>query len=70
MTAGGRIKSKVYYGAFHLLTDSEIAVQYVTINRFDFTGVPFSFIIGMNALMRWNWSYSKFDQKLTLQYPV
>lgn len=70
MTAGGVIRSKVYFAAFHLLTDKDISVDYVTVNRFDFTGVPFSFIIGMNALVRWNWSYSKVSQKLTIQFPV
>ena len=69
MTAGGAIQSRQYFAELHLTEAPDIRVGYTTLCRYDFTGAPFDFIIGMSALMRWNFSYARVEQKLTIQFP-
>ena len=67
MTAGGPIKSLQYFAALHLTEAPEIRVGYATLCRYDFTNAPFELILRMSALSRWNFTYSRVEQKLTIE---
>ena len=69
MTAGGPIRSRQYFAALHLFLASDIRVGYATLCRYDFSRAPFDLILGMTALMRWNFSYARVDQKLVIEVP-
>ncbi len=69
MTAGGAIETLEYFGTIKLVQAPDLRVDYTTIQQYQFDKAPFDFIIGMSVLMRWNYSYSRVDQKLTLELP-
>ena len=69
-TASGVIKSQRYHGAFSLTGEPALKVDLVTIQEtFVDDQTPFEFVIGMTALGRWNFWYTRADRKLTIEVP-
>ncbi len=66
MTAGGPMQSQTYCAALHIPALPTLKADFVRLNQFNLSGTPFDFIIGMNVLMRWSWSYDRATQKLIL----
>ena len=66
MTAGKTIQSKDYYGAFAFADNEDLGMKYVKILQFDLEESPYDFIIGMNVLCRWSFTYDSTTKLLTL----
>ena len=69
-TAGGLIESYTYFGAVSLEEEPSIGVPYSAISQFDLPEEsPFQFIIGMNILKKWEFSYAPKDHGMWITYP-
>jgi predicted aspartyl protease len=69
-TAAGVIESERHYGALFLTGEPAIKADVVTLQEtFVDQRAPFQFVLGMTALRRWNFWYTRSDQKLTIEVP-
>jgi hypothetical protein len=64
MTPKGLMKSREHYGALQLVDAPAIGVSLMRVRRYEFTGGPFDFILGMNVLARWDFRFDRLSRTL------